>query len=209
MPTAAPNARSNFPAQRITTPLGWADLVLGPETMHELSALRAWLQHRHTWLKDGGPARLLKPGHRSLFLGPPDTAKTQAATLLGQEAGLAVYRVDLSRLAGKYIGETEKNLDRVFDRAQAENWLLFFDEADALFGQRSTASGSHARHANQEVGYLLQRMEAYSGLAILASNLKDNIDPAFVRRFQSLVHFAQPDAERQRPEDRVIPPARR
>lgn len=207
MPTAAPDAGSSFPAQRITSQLGWPDLKLARETMGELSALRSWLQHRPTLLKVGGPAGRLAPGYRSLFLGPPGSGKTLAATLLGQDAGLAVYRVDLSRVVSKYMVETEKNLGRVFDRAQSENWLLFFDEADTLFGQRSTANSGQDRYANQEVDYLLQRMEDFSGLAILASNLETNIDAAFARRFQSLVHFPLPDVVKEvRQEGRGVPP---
>jgi SpoVK/Ycf46/Vps4 family AAA+-type ATPase len=192
MPTATPDVGSSFAAQRLTTPLGWADLALGPETMSALAALRTWLQHRHTGPKGGASVEQLATGYRSLFVGPPGTGKTLAATLLGQDAGLAVYSVDLSRVVSKYIGETEKNLGLVFDRAQSENWLLFFDEADALFGQRSSVDTGQDRYGNQEVNCLLQRMEAFSGLAILASNLKANLDKAFVRRFQSLVHFTRP-----------------
>lgn len=197
MLTPEPNFSSALPAQRLTTPLGWSDLVLGAEVLDELAAMRTWLRHSHTLPQDRGLAKVVKPGYRSLFFGPPGTGKTLVATLLGQDAGMDVYRIDLSRVISKYIGETEKNLDRVFDRAQNQNWLLYFDEADALLGQRSTVSSGHDRYANQELGYWLQRMEDFSGLAILASNLKANIDEAFARHFHSLVCFSLPDAEQR------------
>lgn len=196
MPIAAPDADSSFPAQRISSPLGWPDLKLAPETMAGLSPLRTWLQQRRSLLNGGAQIQRPGSGHRSLFIGPPGTGKALAATLLGQEAGAAVYRVDLSRVLSKYLAETEKNLDRVFDRAQSGNWLLLFDEADALFGQRATVDDANDRYANQEVNGLLQRMEDFSGLVILASNLKLGLSADFVRRFDSLVHFAPPRTER-------------
>jgi len=133
------------------------------------------------------------PGYRSLFYGPSGTGKTLTATLIGAELGVDVYRIDLSMVVSKYIGETEKNLANVFDQAQHKNWILFFDEADALFGKRTQTTSSNDRHANQEISYLLQRVEDYPGVVILATNLKANIDEAFARRFQSLVYFPLPD----------------
>ena len=153
------------------------------------------LLDRHTILEEWGLKRFLKAGYRALFYGPPGTGKTLAATLLGKKNGMEVYRVDLSMIVSKYIGETEKNLARVFDRAEHRNWILFFDEADALFGKRTSAQTSNDRHANQEVAYLLQRIEDFPGTVILATNLKSNIDEAFTRRFQSIVYFPMPDAE--------------
>jgi SpoVK/Ycf46/Vps4 family AAA+-type ATPase len=137
----------------------------------------------------------VKPGYKVLFHGPPGTGKTLTACLLGKETGKDVYRVDLSMVVSKYIGETEKNLAKVFDKAEHSGWILFFDEADALFGSRTKVESSHDRYANQEVSYLLQRIEDYSGLVILASNLKNNIDHAFLRRFQSIVYFPSPKAD--------------
>jgi ATP-dependent 26S proteasome regulatory subunit len=134
-------------------------------------------------------AARLRPGHRALFHGPPGTGKTISAALVGKLAGRDVYRVDLSLIVSKYIGETEKNLARVFNRAEQRGWLLFFDEADALFGRRSDTRDAHDRYANQEVAYLLQRIESFDGITILASNLPDNLDDAFARRFESTVYF--------------------
>jgi SpoVK/Ycf46/Vps4 family AAA+-type ATPase len=136
----------------------------------------------------------IKAGYRVLFYGPPGTGKTLTASLLGKTAGLDVYRIDLSMVVSKYIGETEKNLANIFDQAENKNWLLFFDEADALFGKRTQTTSSNDRHANQEVSYLLQRIEDYPGVVILATNLKANLDEAFTRRFQSMIYFPIPDA---------------
>ncbi len=140
----------------------------------------------------------VKPGYRALFYGPPGTGKTLTATLLGKYTGKDVFRIDLSRVVSKYIGETEKNLSRLFDKAENKNWILFFDEADALFGKRTDIRDAHDKYANQEVAYLLQRIEAYNGLVILATNQRGNIDDAFIRRFQAIIHFPLPGArERQ------------
>ncbi|WP_139826220.1 ATP-binding protein [Derxia lacustris] len=189
-----PDFSAGFPAHRLETPLGWSDLVLAPEVLAEIDAIRTWLAHSATLLDDWKLAKALKPGYRSLFYGPPGTGKTLTATLLGQASGADVYRIDLSMVVSKYIGETEKNLAHVFDQAASRNWLLFFDEADALFGKRTATSSSNDRHANQEVAYLLQRIEDFPGTVLLATNLKSNIDDAFARRFQSLVYFPMPDA---------------
>jgi SpoVK/Ycf46/Vps4 family AAA+-type ATPase len=162
--------------------------------MDEIDVLRTWMQHSNTIMKDWGMEKSIKPGYRCLFYGPPGTGKTLTASLLGAELNVDVYRIDLSMVVSKYIGETEKNLANVFDQAESKNWILFFDEADALFGKRTQTSSSNDRHANQEVSYLLQRVEDYPGVVILATNLKANIDDAFARRFQSLVYFPLPDA---------------
>jgi SpoVK/Ycf46/Vps4 family AAA+-type ATPase len=148
----------------------------------------------------------IKAGYRSLFFGPPGTGKTLTATLLGASVGVDVYRIDLSMVVSKYIGETEKNLAGVFDQAENKNWILFFDEADALFGKRTQTSSSNDRHANQEISYLLQRVEDFPGVVILASNIKANIDEAFARRFQSIIYFPLPDeTERLRLWNNLLP----
>ena len=190
-----PSYGGDFPAQRISTTLDWEDLVLPPYLHDDVEEIRAWVKHRHTLMDDWGLRRQIKPGFRSLFYGPPGTGKTLTAALLGKSTGLPVYRVDLSMVVSKFIGETEKNLSRIFDQAERQDWILFFDEADALFGKRSSGSGANDRYANQEVSYLLQRVEDFSGVAILASNLKGNIDEAFSRRFQSMLHFPMPGPE--------------
>ncbi len=190
-----PDYSEGFPAKRLTTPLEWSDLVLAPESMQAISQITAWIRHSETILREWGLARTLKPGYRSLFYGPPGTGKTLTACLVGESAGLDVYRIDLSMVVSKYIGETQKNLANVFDQAEHKRWVLLFDEADALFGKRTKATTSNDRHANQEIAYLLQRVEDFPGVVILATNLKSNIDTAFARRFQSVVHFPMPDAE--------------
>jgi hypothetical protein len=192
-----PDYSIDFPASLITTKLGWDDLVLGPEELDEIENINTWLQHSGTILDEWGLGRAIKPGYRSLFYGPPGTGKTLTATLVGTTAGVDVYRIDLSKVVSKYIGETEKNLANVFDQAENKNWILFFDEADALFGKRTQTSNSHDRYANQEISYLLQRVEDFPGVVILATNLKANIDDAFARRFQSVIYFPMPDAEQR------------
>lgn len=190
-----PDYSIGFPAKLITTPLEWEDMVLDYQTHEALEEINTWIEYQHTIMEDWGLKRILKPGYRALFYGPPGTGKTLAATLLGKKNNMDVYRVDLSMIVSKYIGETEKNLAKVFDLAENRNWILFFDEADALFGKRTTTNTSNDRHANQEVAYLLQRIEDFPGTVILATNLKSNIDEAFSRRFQSIIYFPMPSEE--------------
>ncbi len=192
-----PDYSITFPAKRITTKLSWDDLVLAPQVLAEIDIIKTWIKHANTIMQEWGLEKAIKPGYRSLFYGPPGTGKTLTATLIGAEVGVDVYRIDLSMVVSKYIGETEKNLANVFDQAQNKNWILFFDEADALFGKRTQTSSSNDRHANQEISYLLQRVEDFPGIVILATNLKANIDDAFARRFQSLVYFPLPDVEQR------------
>ena len=204
-----PDYSMGFPAKRITTPLRWEDMVLAYDTQEALEEINTWINHQRTLMEVWGLKRILKPGYRALFYGPPGTGKTLAATLLGKKNGMDVYRVDLSMIVSKYIGETEKNLARVFDMAENRNWILFFDEADALFGKRTSTNTSNDRHANQEVAYLLQRIEDFPGTVILATNLRSNIDEAFSRRFQSVVYFPMPDEElRAELWRRMLPPER-
>ncbi|HLP11114.1 MAG TPA: ATP-binding protein [Flavobacteriales bacterium] len=187
-----PSFNASFPAKLITSGMNWNDLVLDDLTKKQLRELTWWLAHNHTLMDTWNMKRKIKPGYRALFYGPPGTGKTLTATLLGKLHERDVYRIDLSKIVSKYIGETEKNLATVFERAEHKDWILFFDEADALFGKRTNVQSSNDRHANQEVSYLLQRIEDYNGMVILASNLKTNIDEAFLRRFQSLVYFPMP-----------------
>ena len=130
-----------------------------------------------------------RAGYSCLFVGPTGTGKKQAAAVIGNELGREVYRLDLSTVVSKYIGETEKNLEKVFDEAENKNWILFFDEADALFGKRTNVRDAHDKYANQEVSYLMQRIETHDGLVILATNMKNNIDDAFIRRFNAVLYF--------------------
>ncbi len=187
-----PELNPSFPASPIDTPLEWTDLVLDGSVMAQVQEIRAWLMHGHTLMHDWGLAGKVKPGFRAVFYGPPGTGKTLTAALLGKSTGREVYRVDLSMIVSKYIGETEKNLGKVFDVAGYKDWILFFDEADALFGKRTSANTSNDRHANQQTGYLLQRIEDHPGTVILATNLKANMDDAFTRRFQSMINFTMP-----------------
>jgi ATPase family associated with various cellular activities (AAA) len=191
----APRFSSDFPAKLATTPMVWSDLVLNPYTAEQIADVKRWLQYHDFIERDPNLARKIQRGYRVLFFGPPGTGKTLTATLIGKEFERDVYRVDLSQIVSKYIGETEKNLSRIFDRAQNKDWILFFDEADSLFGKRTNVQSSHDKFANQEVSFLLQRIEDFPGLMILASNFKSNIDDAFLRRFHSIVHFPLPSAE--------------
>ena len=194
-----PAFSSTFPARRLTTTQHWSDLVLADATRDEVEEIRSWIEHRHALLEEWQLSDKLKPGFRSLFYGPPGTGKTFTVSLLGKTTGLDVYRVDLSLIVSKWVGETEKNLGSVFDEAEKNDWILFFDEADALFGKRTHTSSSQDRYANQEVSYLLQRIEDIPCVVILATNLKGNIDEAFARRFQSMIYFPMPSpAERLR-----------
>lgn len=193
-----PDYNIGFPAKRITTELSWGDMVLDYNVSMELDDINTWINAHKTIMDAWGLKRFLKAGYRSLFYGPPGTGKTLAATLIGKKNGMDVYRVDLSMIVSKYIGETEKNLAKVFDLAENRNWILFFDEADALFGKRTSSNTSNDRHANQEIAYLLQRIEDFPGIIILATNLRSNIDEAFSRRFQSVVYFPMPNEELRR-----------
>ena len=193
-----PDFSIQFPARRIHTEMDWSGLVLDDETAQGVQELHDWLEFGHELLNEWGMSKKIRPGYRALFHGPPGTGKTLTATLLGKAAGLDVYRIDLSMVISKYIGETEKNLSKVFDQAEQKNWILFFDEADALFGKRTQTTSANDRYANQEVSYLLQRMEDFPGVVILATNLRANLDEAFSRRFQSMVYFPVPGpAQRQ------------
>lgn len=202
-----PKFSMTFPAQLLDTQMEWSDLVLTPQTMEQVRELETWIKHGETLLNDWGMGKRLKPGYRALFHGPPGTGKTLTASLLGKYAGKDVYKVDLSMVVSKFIGETEKNLANLFAKAENKDWILFFDEADALFGKRTNVRDAHDKYANQEVAYLLQRVEDYNGLVILASNFKSNIDEAFVRRFQSIIHFPMPSSrERLQIWENAFPP---
>jgi len=186
---------ASFPAQKISTNMGWEDVVLSDIVMEQVGEINTWLEHGEMLMKDWGLYKKIKPGYRSLFYGPPGTGKTLTASLLGKTSGRDVYKVDLSMIVSKYIGETEKNLAKLFDTAQHKNWILFFDEADALFGKRTSTNSSNDRYANEQTAYLLQRVEDFPGIVILSSNLRGNMDDAFTRRFQSIIHFPMPSAE--------------
>ena len=197
-------------AQRLAPSFGWHDLVLPPPQMQTLRQIASHVRHRATvyerWGFAAQSARGL--GLAVLFAGDSGTGKTMAAEVLAGELGLELFRIDLASVVSKYIGETEKNLARIFDAAEDGGAILLFDEADALFGRRSEVKDSHDRYANIEVSYLLQRMEAYRGLAILTTNQKAALDSAFQRRLRMVVNFPFPDAaERREIWCRVFPAA--
>jgi hypothetical protein len=196
-------------AQRIETVSNWDDLVLPENQKETLSTIAIHVRRRSMVYREWGfaskSARGL--GISALFAGPSGTGKTMAAEVLAADLRLDLYRIDLSQIVSKYIGETEKNLRRVFDAAEEGAAVLLFDEADALFGKRSEVKDSHDRYANIEVSYLLQRMEAYRGLAILTTNRKSAIDQAFMRRIRFVVEFPYPEpAQRAEIWRRVFPP---
>jgi hypothetical protein len=202
-----PSFSPDFPAKLVATKMAWKDLVIKPKTAQQINDIQIWLHHNKVFLQDWEMEKRTKPGYRALFYGPSGTGKTLTATLLGKQFQKDVYRIDLSQVVSKYIGETERNLEKIFTKAEKKDWILFFDEADALFGKRTNVQNSHDRYANQEVSYLLQRVEDFPGLIILASNFKTNIDQAFVRRFNSIIHFPMPNSsERQLLWKSSVPP---
>ncbi|WP_237276513.1 ATP-binding protein [Tenacibaculum ovolyticum] len=190
-----PQMSQDFPASLISTDLEWEDLVLNTKTLEDVKEIENWLAYKDTLMNDWGMKAKIKPGYRVLFCGLPGTGKTLTAGLLGKYTGKDVYRVDLSMVVSKFIGETEKNLSKLFDKSINQNWILFFDEADAIFGKRTSVRDAHDKYANQEVSYLLQRIEAHPGLIILASNFRNNIDSAFTRRFHNIIEFEAPGYE--------------
>jgi hypothetical protein len=201
-------ARMDGLALRVEAHAAWSDLILPAAELDTLHAIAGQLRQRTTVYQDWGFA---SPGGRglgisALFHGPSGTGKTLAAEVLASWLRLDLYRIDLSSVVSKYIGETEANLRRVFDLAEESGAILLFDEADALFGKRSEVKDSHDRYANIEVSYLLQRMEAYRGLAILTSNLKSALDQAFLRRLRFVVQFPFPDEPQRAAIWRVVFP---
>jgi ATP-dependent 26S proteasome regulatory subunit len=183
-------------ARKVEPRYGWQDLVLPESHMSQLHEIASQAKHRHRVMRDWGFGKKMALGRglNALFAGSSGTGKTMAAEVIGYELGLDIYKIDLSAVVSKYIGETEKNLNRLFNEAEHSNAILFFDEADALFGKRSEVKDAHDRYANIEVGFLLQKMEEYEGITILSSNLRRNIDEAFVRRIQFIIDFPFPDA---------------
>jgi SpoVK/Ycf46/Vps4 family AAA+-type ATPase len=195
-------------AQKLSPRYGWDDIVLPADQLAQLHEIADHLRHRtlvhEAW---GFDAKLtMGKGVNVLFTGAPGTGKTMAADVLACTLGLDLYRIDLSMVVSKYVGETERNLARIFAEADTSNAVLFFDEADALFGRRTQVRDAHDRYANIEISYLLQRIEEYEGLVILASNMRRNIDEAFVRRLHFLVELPLPDAAgRRRIWERIWP----
>jgi SpoVK/Ycf46/Vps4 family AAA+-type ATPase len=193
-------ARLGALARKIEPRYTWDEIVLPPDQLAQLKELCNQARYRHLVYGDWGFERKLSLGRglNALFSGPPGTGKTMAAEVIAHELHLDLYQIDLSQVVSKYIGETEKNLHQIFREAQTSNVILFFDEADALFGKRSEIKDAHDRYANIEVGYLLQKMEEYEGIAILATNLRQHLDEAFVRRMHFIIEFPFPDEEHRR-----------
>jgi ATPase family associated with various cellular activities (AAA) len=204
----ASSSRLGELAAHLDPAYSWNDLVLPERQLDLLRSISAYLRHRDQVLSEWGYEVTVSrtQGLKVLFAGESGTGKTMAAQVLGAQLGLDLFRVDLATIVSKYIGETEKNLERIFTAADGSNAILFFDEADALFGKRSEVSDSHDRYANIEVAYLLQRMEAYPGAVILATNFRRNIDDAFVRRLDFLIDFPFPEAEDRRRIWRLVLP---
>jgi hypothetical protein len=182
-------------ATRITPRVGWDELILPPAQAGRLHDLIARYRYRSVVHDEWGLPLYPSPGVVALFSGPSGTGKTTTAEVIAHELGVDMFRVDLSALVSKYIGETEKNLEEIFSAAHAGDYLLLFDEADSLFGSRSKVSDARDRYANMEVSYLLQRLETYDGFVVLTSNFQGNIDQAFLRRIHVTVHFAVPTVE--------------
>jgi hypothetical protein len=206
----ASSSRLGDLATRLEPAYRWDDLVLADRQLDVLRSISAYLRHRDRVLSEWGYETTVSraQGLKVLFAGESGTGKTMAAQVLGAELGLEMFRVDLAGTVSKYIGETEKNLERIFTAADGSNAILFFDEADALFGKRSEISDSHDRYANLEVAYLLQRMEAYPGAVILATNFRRNLDEAFIRRLDFVIDFSFPEAsDRRRIWELVLPAA--
>ena len=184
-------------ARKITPKYAWDDIVLPADRLEQLREICNHVKYRERVYGQWGFDRKLSLGKglSILFAGPSGTGKTMAAEIIAGALGLDLYKIDLSTVVSKYIGETEKNLSRIFIEAETSNSILFFDEADALFGKRSEVKDSHDRYANIEIGYLLQRMEEYEGVVILATNFRKNMDEAFVRRLHFTVEFPFPNEE--------------
>jgi AAA+ superfamily predicted ATPase len=183
-------------AQHIAPRYGWEDIVLPEDKLIQLREICSHVTHRYRVFGDWGFDRKLSHGKglSVLFAGPSGTGKTMAAEIMAQALQVDLYKIDLSGVISKYIGETEKNLAKIFQEAESSNAILFFDEADAVFGKRTKISDAHDRYANIETSYLLQKIEEYEGVVILATNLRENMDDAFTRRMRFIVEFPFPDA---------------
>jgi SpoVK/Ycf46/Vps4 family AAA+-type ATPase len=206
------NRRLTGLARKLPLGRSWTDLTLPPNTRAQLEELCGKVRHRRRVYEEWGFERNLSLGKGlcALFYGPSGVGKTMAVEVIAGDLQLEVYKIDLSLVVSKYIGETEKNLSRIFDEAETSNAILFFDEADALFGRRSEVKDAHDRYANIEINYLLQRIEEFEGLVILASNLRKNIDDGFFRRMHIAVEFPMPDAaDRYRIWRQHFPPSAR
>lgn len=207
-------ARTEFPAELLETHLSFDDLVLKDSVKEQLDNLMAYIKNQDKLYAQGEFSEKIKSGYVTMLYGPPGTGKTMTVAVMAKELGIDVYCIDLSRVVSKYIGETEKNLEKVFQRLESKRCILLFDEADALFGKRSEVKAANDRYANQEVAYLLQRIEKYPGLVILTSNYNQNLDKAFKRRILTSIYMPAPSADERRllwkkkiPDNYILQPA--
>jgi SpoVK/Ycf46/Vps4 family AAA+-type ATPase len=191
------NQRLNSVAHKITPLYRWDDLVLPADQSKMLREITAQVKHRSLVYEKWGFERKLSLGKglNVIFAGQSGTGKTMSAEIIAGELRMDLYKIDLSNVVSKYIGETEKNLERIFTEAGESNAILFFDEADSIFGKRSEVKDAHDRYANIETGYLLQKMDEYEGIVILATNLRKNLDEAFVRRMHFVIEYPFPEEE--------------
>ncbi len=188
-----PPFSAHFPARLLTTDMKWDDLVLDKQVHAELDLVRSWLDRQ----EDLAANKRIQPGYSALFYGASGTGKTLTASLLAEEAGKELYRINLAQVVSKYIGETEKNLNRLFDRAEQNDWVLFFDEADALFGKRTDVNDADHRYANQEVSYIFDCIHNFKGLCIVLYHGKGSLPEDLMRNFHVVVHFPMPDAKQR------------
>jgi hypothetical protein len=182
----------------IESQLSLNDLVLTEPVTRSIEEIRHWQHFNESANGSIAFSKRVKQGLKCIFFGKSGTGKTQTAAIIARELDKKIYRIDLSQIVSKYIGETEKNLSKIFEAAEHKGWILFFDEGDALFGKRTSVNSSNDRYANQEVAYLLQRIEDFPGIIIISTNLKENIDTAFLRRFQIIAEFSMPDKNQRR-----------
>ncbi len=187
----------HFPARLLETDKTFDDLVLPETTRNHLKPAMDYLRHRRKVLGRDDGHRKFNGGHVMMLYGPPGTGKTLTAAVMGQELGVETYAIELSQVVSKYIGETEKNIDRIFERVRGKDCILFFDEADALFGKRTEVKDARDRYANQETSHLLQKIEQCTALVVLASNYRQNLDDAFVRRILTYVHLPPPEQQQR------------
>ena len=186
-----PRLSTQFPAELVTTSMSWDDMVLPENTIFQLQEIMTWMQVRHELIAEGKMQKVLRPGYRAVFHGPSGTGKTLAAQLMAQQLNLPLLKVHTPMLVSKWVGETEKNLNRLFDQASGRDWILLFDEGENLFGQRG-GNSTQDQYSNQQIGFLLQKIERYDGLVIISSNRYASMDTAFKRRFESIIHFKAP-----------------